>query len=45
MVFKQDIAVTRGIGRAPFWENLFLYFFESNQNFGSKKSTRAFATS
>ena len=27
-VFKQDIDILIGIGPAPFWLNLFLYFFE-----------------
>ena len=29
LVFKQDIGIPMGIDPAPFWANLFLYFFES----------------
>ena len=29
MVFKYDIGVSIGIDSAPFWTNLFFYFFES----------------
>ena len=43
IVFKQDIGIAVGIDRAPFWTNMFLYFFESKhvQNLISIKSTRA----
>ena len=27
MLFKQDIGIPTGIASAPFWANLFLYFF------------------
>ena len=45
MVFKQDIEISIGIDPAPFWANLFLYFFESKhvQNiFSQKSSIRAY---
>ena len=44
MVFKQDIGIPMSIDPAPFWANLFLYFFKSKhvQNLISKKSTRAY---
>ena len=44
MVFKEDIPILIGIEPAPFWANLFLYFFQSKhvQNLISKKSTRAY---
>ena len=29
IVFKQDIGIPTSINQAPFWANLFLYFFES----------------
>ena len=29
LVFKQDVGIPMGIDPAPFWANLFLYFFES----------------
>ena len=43
-MFKKDIGFPMGIDPAPFWANLFLYFFESKhvQNVISKKSTRAY---
>ena len=44
IVFKQDIGIPMGIDPAPFWANLFLYFFESKhvQTLVSKKSERAY---
>ena len=43
-VFSQDIGIPMGIDPAPFWANLFLYFFESKhvQSLVSKKSDRAY---
>ena len=29
LVFNQDICIPMGIDHAPFWANLFLYFFKS----------------
>ena len=44
MVFRQDIGIPMGIDPAPFWANLFLYFFESKhvQTLVSQKSDRAY---
>ena len=44
LVLKQDIGIPMGIDPAPFWANLFLYFFESKfvQSLISLGSTRAF---
>ena len=44
LVFKQDIGIPMGIDPAPFWANLFLYFYESNfvQSLISAGSDRAF---
>ena len=44
LVFKQDIGIPMGIDPAPYWANLFLYFFESKhvQQLVSKGSKRAY---
>ena len=44
LVFKQDIGIPMGIDPAPFWANLFLYYFESKYvtNLISLGSTRAY---
>ena len=44
LVLKQDIGIPMGIDPAPFWANLFLYFFESKfvQSLISLGSTRAY---
>ena len=44
LVFKQDIGIPMGIDPAPFWANLFLYFFESKfiKNLLSSGSKRAY---
>ena len=44
LVFKQDIGIPMGIDPAPFWANLFLYFYESKfvQTLISAGSDRAF---
>ena len=43
LLFEQDIGITMGIDPAPFWENLFLFFyFKLVQNLISKNSTRAY---
>jgi len=44
MVFRQDIGIPMGIDPAPFWANLFLYFFESKhvQTLVSQRSNRAY---
>ena len=44
MIFKQDIGIPMGIDPAPFWDNLFLYFFESNyiKQFISNGSSKAY---
>ena len=43
-MFKQDIGIPMGIDPAPFWANLFLYFFESKYvtSLVSQGSPRAF---
>jgi len=45
LVLKQDIGIPMGIDPAPFWANLFLYYFESKyvQSLISLGSTRAFS--
>ena len=44
LLFRQSIGIPMGIDPAPFWANLFLYFFESKyvQNLISLGSTRAY---
>ena len=44
LVFKQDIGIPMGIDPTPFWENLFLYYYESKfvQSLISAGSDRAF---
>ena len=44
LVFKQDIGIPMWIDPAPFWANLFLYFYESEfvQSLISAGSDRAF---
>ena len=44
LVYKQDIGIPMGIDPAPFWANLFLYFFESKyvQLLISKGSPKAY---
>ena len=44
LVFKQDIGIPMGIDPAPFWANLFLYYFESKfiQQLISQGSSRAY---
>ena len=44
MIFKQDIGIPMGIDPAPFWDNLFRYFFESNyiKQFISNGSSKAY---
>ena len=44
LVLKQDIGIPMGIDPAPFWTNLFLYFFESKfvKSLVSLGSTRAY---
>ena len=44
LVFKQDIGIPMGIDPAPFWANLFLYFYENKfiQQLVTNKSPRAF---
>ena len=44
LVFKQDIGIPMGIDPAPFWANLFLYYYESNyiQSLVSAGSDKAF---
>ena len=43
-IFKQDIGIPMGIDPAPFWANLFLYFYESKyiKSLISEGSTKAF---
>ena len=50
LVFKQDIGIPMGIDPAPFWANLFLYYFESKYvqlliSAGSEKAFKFHATS
>lgn len=44
LVFKQDIGIPMGIDPAPFWANLFLYFYEKQfvQKLISEGSPRAY---
>ena len=44
LVLKQDIGIPMGTDLAPFWANLFLYFFESKfvKSLVSLGSTRAY---
>ena len=48
-MFKQDVGIPMGIDPAPFWANLFLYFFESKYvkdliSLGSQKAYKFHGT-